>query len=166
MAQKILSAYLKGLSEYREWRFSFWNIFFRFWDIDVFLLRLAHACTHALAHSRTRALTHSRTHSLTHSRTHALTHSLTQLLHSVRINLCIQPWLFRRVHPWASSKDPLMVIRYGRKNKVFNINQNPTRAPTPELREKLVQILNASLNNTISAKIWNWTPYDVRNPER
>ena len=36
MKWKIICAYLKGLS--KEWRFSFWNIFFRFRDMGIFLL--------------------------------------------------------------------------------------------------------------------------------
>ena len=36
--KKIVFAYLKGLSKYRRMAFFFLNIFFRFRDIDIFLL--------------------------------------------------------------------------------------------------------------------------------
>ena len=38
MTWKIISAYLKAFQNTEEWHFSFWNIFFHFRDIDVFLL--------------------------------------------------------------------------------------------------------------------------------
>jgi len=36
--EKQIAAYLKGFSKKLEWHFPFWNIFFRFRDIDVFVL--------------------------------------------------------------------------------------------------------------------------------